>query len=206
MIKNTCITVFTFCVLLCLSRTALACTCTANDIEHNFGSSYAAFTGKVIKIEPIKIQQVTNWIIDAKTQKIIRGTDESHLSETELQKVTFEVVENFKEVRKDFTRGDSKTIEILNKVENGSCGVMQFRENESYLIFGWQREPLLSKDDAKLHQEKWTKRMILQSKADKLNENLPFYVTSVCSRTNLLEFAKEDVDKVRNLSRIGLPR
>jgi hypothetical protein len=206
MIKNTCIIVFTFFILLCLSHTALACTCSANSIEQTFDSSYAAFTGKVIKIEPIKIQQVTNWIIDAKTQKITRITDESHLSENELQKVTFEVIENFKEVRKDFTSGDSKTIEILTEIpKRGNCGLL-FKENANYLIFAGQRELLLSKEDAKLPQEKWTQQMILQSKADKLNEHLPFYVTSVCSRTNLLEFAKEGVEKVRILSRIGLPR
>jgi hypothetical protein len=205
MVKNTFITIFIFVVLVFLSPRILACSCGGQSVEGAFDSSYAAFTGKVIKIEVIKIQNPTNSVIDAKTQKI-RILDKVQLSETELQKVTFEVIENFKEVRNDFTRGHSKTIDVLTEViKDGNCGI-RFREGESFLVFGGKREPYLSKEDSKLAQEQRTEEMILQSQADKLNENLPIYVTSICSRTNLLKFAKEDVGKVRFLSRIGLPR
>jgi hypothetical protein len=72
-------------------------------------------------------------------------------------------------------------------------------------VYAHKRQLSLSDDEAKLPKESWTQEIRLKAEVDKFNEKLPSLSTSICSRTEHMRWVKDEVDKVRQLAKNGLP-
>lgn len=198
------ISVLAIVMLASLSKSARGCNCTCNSGTpvQMYDMSYIVFSGKVTKIEDIQMETVTMLLKRAGTLKPEK-TVTLEKSAVTVQKVTFDIEENLKEVLSNLKRGRSKTVEILS-IPMGNCGTPTFKEGMKVFIFGSLREPLLSKEEAELPEEQRTEKIRLKAQADKFNENLPLYEISPCANASSLKEA--DIEAFRSLSQgKGLP-
>src|SRR5439155_4430149 len=69
----------------------------------------------------------------------------------------------------------------------------------NYLVYAYDRRTELSAEQAKLPKDQWTKEIQLKAAADKFNERLPVFGTSICARTERMRWAKDDVDVIRRI-------
>ncbi len=191
MIKKFLFTACIFCLLLFLSQTSYACSCSFGSLRNTFFSSAAVFVGKVIKIETVEEASVGLILKESGARKPLKNP-RLEKSMRKVQSVTLEVVESFKGKMDD---SFVLTTAIYNG--GGSCGV-PFKVGESYLVFAYKTQPMLSKEETEKPKESWTQEMRLQAEADEFNEQLPPYGTNICVRTDNLRFMKEEVEEIRN--------
>ena len=196
MLKKFLIAICSLSFVLGFSQTARACTCGISSVEGAFAGSDVVFVGKVNKITPVKRASVGLLTKESGTLELLE-TPRWEKSVYKARSVTLEVSEAFKGVT-------TKTIEVLTSAGSTTCGV-NFRMGESYLVYANKRQPSLLDDEAKLPKERWTQEMRLKAEADKFNEKLPSLSTSICSRTGHLRWRKDEVDKVRHITKNGLP-
>jgi hypothetical protein len=197
MIKKTVVAICTLAYALGFTQTARACTCGFSSVEGAFAGADVVFVGKVVRITPVKEATVGLLVKESGTLELLK-TPGWEKSVHKARSVTIEVVEGFKGVT-------TKTINVLTSIydRGATCGV-NFRLGESYLVYAHKRRSSLSDDELKLPKESWTEEILLKAEADKYNEKLPSLSTSICSRTELLRWVKDEVDKVRELARNGL--
>ena len=198
MLKKSLIAGCALSVVLGFSHAARACMCGISSVEGAFAGADIVFVGKVIKITPVKEASVGLLMKESGTLELLK-TPRWEKSVYKARSVTLEVSEAFKGVT-------TKTIEVLTSVYDGgaTCGV-NFRLGESYLVYAHKRQPSLSDDEAKVPKESWTQEIRLKAEADKFNVKLPSLSTSICSRTEHLRWVKDEVDKIRQITKNGLP-
>ena len=190
------ICVLTF--VLGFTQTVHACLCGISSVEGAFAGSEVVFVGKVVKITPVKEASVGLLMKESGTLEFLK-TPRWEKSVYKARSVTLEVVEAFKGVT-------TQTIDVLTSVYDGgaTCGV-NFRLGQSYLVYAHKRQSSLSNDEAKLPKESWTQDIRLKAEADKFNEKLPPLSTGICSRTEHLRWVRDEIDKVRQMAKNGLP-
>lgn len=198
MFKNSLVAIFVLSIVLGFTQTAHACVCGISSVEGAFAGSDVVFVGKVIKITPVKEASVGLLVKESGTLEFLK-TPRWEKSVYKARSVTLEVVEAFKGVT-------TQTIDVLTSVYDGgaTCGV-NFRLGESYLVYADKRRSELSDDEAKLPQASWTKEIRLKAEAERFNQKLPSLSTGICSRTEHLRWMKDEVDKVRKITKDGLP-
>ncbi len=194
MIKNCLIVICILSFVLGLSQTARACMCSFSSAEVALAGADVVFVGKVVKITRAKEASVGLVMKESGTLELLKNP-RWEKSVDKVQRVILEVTESFKGV-------SAKTVEVITDVYNGggSCGV-NFKEGESYLVYAYKRHPLLSETEAKFPKESWTQEIQLKSEADRFNEKLPLLATNICTRTERLRLVKDEVDKIRTLSK-----
>jgi hypothetical protein len=198
MLKNSLVAICALTIVLGFTQTAHACMCGISSVEGAFAGSEVVFVGKVIKITPVKEASVGLLMKEAGTLEPLK-TPRWEKSVYKARSVTLEVVEAFKGVA-------TKTIDVLTSVYDGgaTCGV-NFRVGESYLVYAHKRRLSLSDDEAKSPKESWTQEIRLKAEADRFNEKLPPLSTGICSRTEHLRWVKDEINKVREIAKEGIP-
>ena len=195
MVKNPLLAICAFAFLLLASQTALACSCSYSNVKGVFSSSDAVFIGKVSKITTAKEASVGLLLKESGTLELLK-TPRLEKSIYKVQNVSLEVIETFKGAT------EKNVVLYTSLISNGSCGV-PFKVGESFLVFAGKTQPMLSKDEAVQPKENWTLEMRLKAEADKFNEKLPPYETSICSRTERLRFMKDELLEIHYFLKNG---
>lgn len=198
MIKNSLIVVCTLSFALGLPSAARGCMCGMTTAEVSFVKAHVVFTGKVVRIAPVKKASVGLLMKEAGTLHLLKVPRwETFVDKARI--VTLEISEGLKGT-------SGKTVEVLTAVYDGgaTCGV-NFRTGESYLVYA-KRNPSLSADEAKLPKQEWTKEIRLKAEADKFNGRLPTLETNICARTMHMRWAKEDLNVIRLIIKNEVPK
>ena len=179
--------------ILCgYSTNALGCMCGYATAEQTFRDAKVVFIGKVTKIVRTKTASVRLVLKESGTPELVKvpywekSTDDERV-------VTLEISETFKGTT-------DSTVSILTSVYDGggTCGV-NFKKGESYLVYAYERRPLLSSDQANLPRSQWTTEIELKASADQFNVRLPALETNLCTRTGHLRWSKEDIEEIRRV-------
>ncbi|MBX7170598.1 MAG: hypothetical protein K1X72_06540 [Pyrinomonadaceae bacterium] len=196
MIKNILIAIGTLLVLVFSSNTANACSCSFQSLKDDFSSTDVVFIGKVIKNKTIKYAEVSMTLKESGTLEMVKNPKWEKTIE-KIRSVTFEVSESFKGTTE-------KTFTLLSSyyTGGGSCGI-RFKKDETYLIFAYKTQPLLSKEESEQPKENWTLEMQLNAEADEFNKYLPPFAVSVCSYTGNLIYMEKEVKAIRDFQKKG---
>lgn len=189
-----------FIILFCFSQSAIACSVPYT--ESTFASADAVFTGKVTKV--VTLPAATVNLVVYKSGKPLNESDRYW------EKSFYEVLTATIEISETFKGTPVKTIEITTSVFNDWRGYgVPFKENESFLVYAYKRRVLLSDYEVRLPKEKWTLRTQLNAEADKFNEQLPLFATSICGGTFHIKhsnYGENEIKKVRSFAKNGLPK
>lgn len=166
--------------------------CAYSTTEQIFRDAKVVFVGKVTKIARIKTASVGLVIKESGSLDVLKvpywekSTDDERV-------VTLEISETFKGTT-------DSTVSILTSAYNGggTCGV-SFKMGESYLVYAYERQPLLSSDQANLPRNLWTKEIELKASADQFNARLPALETNICARTGHLRWSREEIEEIRRV-------
>lgn len=181
--------IFVITFLFAIPAVASACFCGYRDAVEAYVGAEVVFVGKVIKIkktERVSVGLVVKEPGTLETRKLPRweeSTDSARI-------ITFEVVESLK-------GNTGQTFQIVTGPYNrgGNCA-LNFKVGDSYLVYATPRTRYLSSEEAATTNE-WTKETEMKAGADKRNERLPNFTTSVCDRTWNMRGAHRDVDIIR---------
>ncbi len=169
-----------------------ACMCDYVDAQDAFLSARLVFVGKVTNIVAGREAGVGLLMKESGALELLKQP-RWEKSTDKVQIVTLEITEAFKGMT-------DKTINIVTAVydHGATCGV-NFKIDETYLVYAYERRRELTTEQTNLPKNEWTKEVKLKWQADKFNERLPAFGTSICSRTERMLWAKDDVDMIRRI-------
>ncbi|MGQ0760830.1 MAG: hypothetical protein ACT4OT_02250 [Acidobacteriota bacterium] len=195
---KTLIAVFAVAFVLTAPSLARACMCGNTDAAGAFLSADVVFIGKVIKITHAKQASVGLLVKESGTLELLKVPRwEKSLDPARI--VTLEVTDSLK-------GNAAKTFQLVTaRYDNGAtCGV-NFKMGESFLVYAHKQRHELSADEAKIPKNEWSKEIKLKAEADRYNQRLPAFETSLCARTERMRWAKDDLDVIRDILKNGLP-
>jgi hypothetical protein len=162
-----------------------------NNAASAFAAADVVFIGKVVKISNTKIASVGLVVKEAGTLELVKVPYwEKSYFPTRI--VTLEVTEVFK--------GNAAQTFVLTSApydHGATCGV-NFKKNENFLVYAHKLKPYLSAGEPG-SAEHDSKELQLNTEANKFNQRLPAFVTTICSRTERMRWANDDVKIIRRL-------
>ena len=190
--ERTLIVTFSIFLVLGISTSAYGCLCGITEAAGAFESADVVFVGKVVDIRHVKQASVALLVMEkGESVKPPRWEKSTYPARI----VTLEVTETFKG-----SVGKTFQLVTLRYDDGATCGV-NFKIGESFLVYADKRRHHLAPDQAKLPKAEWTNEISLKADADKYNERLPGFETTICARTERIRWARDDVDVIRRILR-----
>lgn len=196
MIKNNFVFIYILVILLCISKSAIACS--ANYMESAFYNADAVFIGKVTQV--VTLQKASAELIQYQSGKLLDKSDwywEKSLYN--ILNATIEVSETFKGI-------PSKTIEVYTPV-SGNYGreyTVPFKEGEDFLVYAHNTKPLTLE-----YVTVGKQKMEVVVEVNKFNEKLPLLIATNCDQAFHIKhsgYAENEIKRLRSFAKNGLPK
>lgn len=198
MMRNNFVFICIIVILFCFSQSAIACSVPYTGSA--FASADAVFVGKVTNV--VTSQAATVDVVSYKSGKLLNKSD------WYWEKSVYKVLSASIEVSEMFKGISTKTIEVYTPVfdDYRKDYTVPYKEGESFLVYAYKRRTLLSYFEHSFSH--WQKPEVI-TEADKFNEQLPLFATTICGGTFHIKhssYGESEIKKVRSFAKNGLPK
>ncbi len=198
MVRKIFVIIYTFIILLCSSKSAIACSIPY--MEMAYAEADDVFIGKINTVTTL--QKASADLVQYKSGRLLDKSD--WYWEKSLYNVlnaTIEVSEMFKGI-------PSKTIEVYTPTFDDYRReyTVPFKEGEIFLVYAHKNQSLYKSFEHILIGKQ--KNEVI-AEADKFNMHLPLFVTTTCARTMLIKhsgYAENEINRLRSFAKNGLPK